>query len=104
MAIKFHCENCGQKVKAPDETGGKRGQCPCCKKSVYIPRPQNEIEEIPLKPLSPEDERQEREAAREAARLKAEFDKMSQNHELPPDDSSGNKPDSDQIRKRMQGM
>jgi len=54
--IEFHCKHCNKLVRAPREAGGKRGKCPYCKQSVYIPTPPDEREEIPLAPLDQEDE------------------------------------------------
>ena len=52
MPISFTCENCEKKVKAPDDTGGKYGSCPHCKKKCYIPLPLKEGEdELTLAPL-----------------------------------------------------
>ena len=48
MTISFRCEHCGKKVEAPDSAGGKRGKCPYCKLSNYIPMPVSEEELIPL--------------------------------------------------------
>lgn len=61
MSIELRCEGCGKKLKAPRESGGKRSKCPACDHEVYIPTPEDEIEELPL---APEDAaEQEREAA-----------------------------------------
>jgi len=48
MAIEFHCEHCGAKVRAPDKGGGRQGRCPKCSQRVYIPLPPEEVEEVPL--------------------------------------------------------
>ena len=61
MTIKFQCENCRKEVKAPDEAGGRRGKCPFCGMSNYIPRPVSEEELLPLAPLD-EAEEQRRQA------------------------------------------
>ena len=42
MTIEFRCEHCGKKVSAPDEAGGKRGKCPYCRGSNFIPAPVDE--------------------------------------------------------------
>ena len=42
MTITFRCEHCGKKVEAPDAAGGKRGKCPYCQQSNYIPSPVSE--------------------------------------------------------------
>ena len=35
--IEFYCENCGQKIGAPDILVGKSRQCPRCKNKVIVP-------------------------------------------------------------------
>jgi DNA-directed RNA polymerase subunit RPC12/RpoP len=35
--IRFKCIYCGQKVRTPDENGGKKGKCPKCKSMILIP-------------------------------------------------------------------
>lgn len=50
MTITFRCGHCGKKVEAPDAAGGKRGKCPYCKQSNYIPAPVSEDDIIPLAP------------------------------------------------------
>ena len=37
MPIEFHCPGCGNLMRTPDKTAGKRGQCPDCKTKVQIP-------------------------------------------------------------------
>ncbi|MHC4386791.1 MAG: hypothetical protein ACYSUG_07340 [Planctomycetota bacterium] len=52
MSISLHCESCKKKIKAPDETGGKWGNCPYCKHRCYIPLPKSDDEpELKLMPL-----------------------------------------------------
>jgi len=50
MSISFRCEHCGKKVEAPDSAGGKRGRCPYCKQSCYVPSPVSEDEILELAP------------------------------------------------------
>jgi len=57
MPIRFYCENCKKKIKAPDDSGGKYGSCPYCNHRCYIPRPKLEDEDE-LR-LSPVDEKAE---------------------------------------------
>jgi DNA-directed RNA polymerase subunit RPC12/RpoP len=57
MAIEFHCDHCGNKVRTPDESAGRRGRCPYCKQSVYIPTPRDQIELLDLAPLDEAHER-----------------------------------------------
>ncbi len=61
MAIEFHCDHCGKLVRAPDNAGGKRGRCPSCQQSVYIPTPAEAIEPLAV---APEDETEEQQRAR----------------------------------------
>lgn len=35
---KIRCPNCSQKLDVPEDSGGKRAQCPKCKKILLIPR------------------------------------------------------------------
>ncbi len=65
MPIKFHCEHCGKKVTAPDDAGGKRGKCPSCKQKIFIPMPEDELEEIPLAPEDPEEEKKREQIKKE---------------------------------------
>jgi hypothetical protein len=66
MSITFRCEHCRENVKAPDEAAGKRGKCPHCGMTSYIPDP-NESGEIPLAPI---DEQSEAEREAEERRLR----------------------------------
>jgi len=59
MSISFKCEHCGRKVEAPDAAGGKRGRCPYCKQTCYIPAP---VADDDLYDLAPEDEKDPRDA------------------------------------------
>jgi len=59
MPITFHCECCKQKIKAPDEAGGKWGNCPHCQHRCYIPMPVSEDEpELRLAPIDQTEETQ----------------------------------------------
>ena len=42
MTIEFKCEHCQRTGQAPDEAGGRMGQCPACGHSMYIPSPAGE--------------------------------------------------------------
>ncbi len=61
MTITFNCEHCGKKIEAPDSVGGKRGKCPYCKQSNYIPAPVPDDELIDLTPEDAEEEKRSRE-------------------------------------------
>lgn len=67
MSITFRCEHCGKDVQAPDAAAGKRGKCPFCGQSNYIPAP---VAEEDLLPLAPVDEEEERKRAQEIRRLR----------------------------------
>ncbi len=83
MSIELHCPRCQQLVKAPDDAGGKRGRCPYCKSSVYIPLPPGE-EEIRIAPIDQEDEQREKELRRESAAYVASIAHGGTPKEEPP--------------------
>lgn len=56
MSITLNCEHCDREIKAPDEAAGKRGKCPHCGGSNYIPVP---VSEDDLPDLAPLDEGEE---------------------------------------------
>ncbi|OQY03758.1 MAG: hypothetical protein B6I25_07740 [Planctomycetales bacterium 4572_13] len=59
MSISFHCEACKKKIKAPDSTGGKWGNCPFCQHRCYVPSPKTKDEaELTLEPLNANEEKQ----------------------------------------------
>lgn len=68
MAISFHCEHCGKKVEAPDNTGGKWGRCPACHKKVYVPSPDSD-EELKLMPIDTGDLEEQKELMAETYEL-----------------------------------
>lgn len=62
MPITFQCEHCRKQVKAPDGAGGKRGKCPHCGQSNYIPMPTTDDDDgIPLAKIDTEEEKRRRE-------------------------------------------
>jgi phage FluMu protein Com len=63
MTITFRCEHCRKEVKAPDSAAGKRGKCPYCGNSSYVPSSEKP-EEIPLAPMNEEEERRRKEEER----------------------------------------
>ncbi len=67
MSITFQCEHCRKEVQAPDSAAGKRGKCPHCGQSNYIPQPVSEDDLLPLAPL---DEEEECRTAREIEQLR----------------------------------
>ncbi|MHC4291306.1 MAG: hypothetical protein ACYTEU_02820 [Planctomycetota bacterium] len=84
MSISLHCESCKKKIKAPDETGGKWGNCPYCKHRCYIPLPKSDDEpELKLMPLDENEETQMQQLMQETKNLTREI--LSQS-DLPEDD------------------
>ena len=69
MSIELHCPQCQKMIRAPDAAGGKRGKCPYCQASMYIPLPPNDDEEIGLAPIDKEQDRHDSEAQAEAAHV-----------------------------------
>lgn len=61
MTITLQCEHCGKKIEAPDSLGGKRGKCPYCKQSNYIPAIVPDDELIDLAPEDAAEEQRSRE-------------------------------------------
>lgn len=59
MNIKLRCEHCGASIQAPREMAGRMSKCPACGNTVYVPTPENEIEELPLAPEDAVDLRKE---------------------------------------------
>lgn len=82
MPIEFHCPKCNKPIRAPDDSGGKRGKCPSCEQSVYIPTPPDEIEPLDLEPLDEEEERKREQLLEETRKL---TDEVRHAQNLPPD-------------------
>lgn len=66
MSIELHCPKCAKLIRAPDNAGGKRGKCPYCKESIYIPLLPDDGEEIGIAPIDDADKRREKELRRES--------------------------------------
>jgi len=56
MSITFRCEKCRKNVQAPDSAAGKRGKCPHCGQSSYIPKAVADEDLIPLAPIDEAEE------------------------------------------------
>lgn len=82
MAIEFHCDHCGHLVRTSNENAGKRGKCPHCHLSVYIPTPTEEIEPLRLAPVDEVEERERQRAIEESRELAR---KLQEEREAPPD-------------------
>ncbi|MDD4892039.1 MAG: hypothetical protein PHU85_19125 [Phycisphaerae bacterium] len=93
MPIKFHCEHCGKSISAPDDAGGKKGRCPSCKETVYVPAAQ--ADELGLAPLDDEEERRRKQLVEDSLRrehdLLAAQARRDESKEPPPniDDPHG---------------
>jgi DNA-directed RNA polymerase subunit RPC12/RpoP len=86
MAIIFHCEHCGKKVSAPDEAGGRQGRCPSCTQRIFIPLPKDQVEEIPLSQIDPNEENRRKALKQEEMRL---LNRLQEHQEPPPDPAGG---------------
>jgi len=56
MPITFHCEHCGNKITAKDESAGKWGHCPACHNKIYVPNLNVEIDDLKLAPIDEDSE------------------------------------------------
>lgn len=97
MAITFQCDHCGKKIEAPDSAGGKRGRCPYCKQTNYIPAPVAEEDLFDMAPEDGADEArrqaelkslrsQERDLITELADMGAPAEPLEWRHDLKPED------------------
>lgn len=73
MPIEFHCDHCGKKVRCENEAAGKRGRCPFCKQSVYIPTPSEDIEPIDLAPLNEAEEKKRASLLKETSEVSSKI-------------------------------
>jgi len=46
MPIKFHCEQCGQKIRVSSKQAGNRSKCPKCKARLVVPSESSEAGEV----------------------------------------------------------
>jgi hypothetical protein len=69
MTIEFHCDRCGKLVRTPADNAGKRGRCPFCHQSVYIPTPADQIEPLDLSPVDETAEQRQERLMRESRHL-----------------------------------
>lgn len=65
MSITFRCEHCHKNVNAPDSAAGKRGKCPHCGQTSYIPVPHDEEDVYDLAPLDDQEEQHRQQVERE---------------------------------------
>jgi len=83
MAIEFHCDHCGKLVRTTNENAGKRGKCPHCGNSVYVPTPTDDIEPLRLAPLDEEEEREQRRLLDESRSVARQL--REEKHPPPPE-------------------
>lgn len=83
MTIQFHCEHCGKQVKTASEHAGKRGKCPHCHQSVYIPTPPEELEPLRLAPVDETAEQEKRRLEEETRALTRAL--QSEHADVPPE-------------------
>lgn len=81
MSITFRCEHCHKDVTAPDGVGGKRGKCPFCGQSTYIPEPVSEDELLDMTPIDEVSDHRQEEDIRSLR--EQELDLLSEQNENP---------------------
>jgi len=69
MSIELTCEKCGHHIRAKREAAGKWAKCPNCQNDLYIPTPEEEIEELPLAPEDASDLQREEQLQAERRQL-----------------------------------
>ena len=89
MAIEFHCEHCGKLVRTSDEHAGKRGKCPGCHQSVYIPSPGDQIELLSIAPLDESEEQRQKRLLDESRDLAQD---LMRDREVPPESAAAPPP------------
>lgn len=96
MSIKFTCEKCKKKIKAPDKAGGKCGKCPHCDHKCYIPLPPaTKEEELTLAPL---DETHETSYEEKMQQMRDVTDDILQAKDESEDDGGAEELDSAEMR------
>lgn len=67
MALSITCEKCRHEFTPDDTSVGRQAKCPHCGNDMYVPTPEDQIEEIPLAEEDAHD-RQREEALQEERR------------------------------------
>ncbi len=86
MTITFECTECRKEVKAPDAAAGKRGKCPFCGHSVYIPAPVAEDDLIPFAAVDEAEERRREQNIKELFRQERDIIAETGSKPAPPID------------------
>ena len=86
MSITFTCEHCHKEVKAPEAAAGRRGKCPFCNQSTYIPLPVSEDDVLDLAPIDEEEERRRQENIRKLHEAEKELLKAAADEAEPTAD------------------
>ena len=89
MTIQFHCEHCGKKISAPAKAGGRRGKCPACHNSIYVPEEHHD-EELKLAPLDENLEKARTELLAETFSLTQNILDEKSLPDLPPEEVPSN--------------
>ncbi len=97
MAITFHCEYCGKKIEAKDNTGGKWGKCPACHNKLYVPSLGTD-EEIKLAPIDESEEEKKKRLMAETYRLTQD---ILQEREVPNGPANAAEPISEMGEKEL---
>jgi DNA-directed RNA polymerase subunit RPC12/RpoP len=85
MPIRFYCENCKRKIKAPDDSGGKYGNCPHCNHRCYIPRPRlDDEDELKLTPVDESEETRYEQLMTETRNLTLDILHQAEGLQSPP--------------------
>jgi len=94
--IQVTCEHCNHVIKAPRKAAGRRGKCPYCHNSIYVPTPSDELEEIPFSSANDEAlakaDRLTKEALEVAANIRREKDETPKKAGPTPDPPATAKP------------
>lgn len=92
MSIELHCPGCGKLIRAPEDAGGRRGKCPHCKRSVYIPTALTDDDIIPLAPVDPAEEERDERMRRESSAYAASLSKAGEGASAPKRPRPGGPP------------
>lgn len=73
MSIIFHCDHCGNKITAKDESAGKWGTCPACHNKLYIPDLNAADDDLKLAPIDESEEEQKKRLLEETFQITQEI-------------------------------